>query len=258
MISCPPPTIECPRSLNYSGGGSASNTAMNCIAVFLNWVQRSQSLQYVLEYYITNMHAVSDWSDIFAFSSRVNIQKPAFSLTIRLLSPDSRVESPSILILTAMLDWMFLNTVWLEVIISSKNECGFNRDLSDLISKIIFYVLWASMNVCSQRPITWDDSKDACSWHCYLHCGIEETCSTGIICIVSDQVLHRPLEHGTSSMGKHLRAKACITMLNELTELEVTELSSLMVAEIALAILKRQASRGITIVSSQWKFIFHI
>jgi len=52
-------------------------------------------------------------------------------------------------------------------------------------------------------------------------------------------------------MGKHLLAKANIAKLNKLTETEVTELTSMTVDEIALAILKRQGSQGITIVSMQ-------
>jgi len=59
-------------------------------------------------------------------------------------------------------------------------------------------------------------------------------------------------------MGKHLLAKAHITKLNKLTESEVTELTSSTVDETALAILKRQGSRGITIVSSQRKIRFDI
>jgi hypothetical protein len=59
-------------------------------------------------------------------------------------------------------------------------------------------------------------------------------------------------------MGKHLLAKAHIAKLNELTESEVTELTSSMVDETALAILKRQRSRGITMVSLQRKIIFDI
>ena len=59
-------------------------------------------------------------------------------------------------------------------------------------------------------------------------------------------------------MGKCLLAKAHIANLNELTELEVTELTSSTVNATALAILKRQGSRGITIVSSHRKFIFDI
>jgi len=56
----------------------------------------------------------------------------------------------------------------------------------------------------------------------------------------------------------HLQAKAHIAKLNELTESEVTALTSSTVDETALAILKRQGSRGITIVSSQRKIGFDI
>jgi len=114
------------------------------------------------------------------------------------------------------------------------------------------------MNVCSMRPIAWNASRHAPWWRFYLHCGIEETGSPGIICIVCHQALRHPSEHGTSSMGKHLRAKAHIAKLNELTESEVTELTSSTVDETALAILKRQGSRGITIVSLQRKIIFDV
>jgi len=142
--------------------------------------------------------------------------------------------------------------------ISAKNECVFIRDLSDLTLQIIFDVWWASMNVGSNRPIAWKNSRHAPSCRVYLHCGNEETGSPGIICIVCHQVLRHPSEHGTSSMGKHLLAKAHIAKLNELTESEVTELTSSTVDETALAILKRQGGRGITIVSMQRKTIFDI
>jgi len=134
--------------------------------------------------------------------------------------------------------------------ISSKDECVFIRDLSDLTLQFIFDAWWASMNVDSKRPIAWNKSRHAPSWRFYLHCGIEETGSPGIICIVCHQVLRHPSEQGTSSMGKHLLAKAHSAKLNELTESEVTELTSSTVDGTALAILKRQGSRGITIVSS--------
>jgi len=87
---------------------------------------------------------------------------------------------------------------------------------------------------------------------------MEENGSPGIICIVCHQVLRHPSDHGTSSMGKHLLAKAHIAKLNELTESEVTELTSSTVDETALAILKRQGSPGITIVSSLRQIIFYI
>jgi len=139
--------------------------------------------------------------------------------------------------------------------IFSKNEGVFIHDLNDLTLQIIFDAWCASMNVGSKRFIAWKISRHAPAWRFYLHCGIEETGSPGIICIVCHQVLRHPSEHGTSSIGKHLLAKAHIAKLNELTESEVTESTSSTVDEAALAILKRQGSCGITIVSSQEKLI---
>jgi hypothetical protein len=63
---------------------------------------------------------------------------------------------------------------------------------------------------------------------------------------------------GPAQCGNTLLAKAHIAKLNELTESEVTELTSSTVDETGLAILKRQGSRGITIVSLQRKSIFDI
>jgi hypothetical protein len=57
-------------------------------------------------------------------------------------------------------------------------------------------------------------------------------------------------------MRKHFLAKAHIVKLNELTESEAIELISLMINDAALAILKMQGSREITIVSSQRQIIF--
>ena len=59
-------------------------------------------------------------------------------------------------------------------------------------------------------------------------------------------------------MGKHLLAKVHIAKLNELTESEVTVLTSLTVDETALAILKRQGSRGIPIISVLRNMLFDI
>jgi hypothetical protein len=59
-------------------------------------------------------------------------------------------------------------------------------------------------------------------------------------------------------MGKQLVVKAHIPKANELTESEVTELTSLTVNEMALAILKRHESRGIAIVSWKRQIIFDI
>jgi hypothetical protein len=126
--------------------------------------------------------------------------------------------------------------------ISSKNTRVFIRDLSDLTLELIFDAWWASMNVGSKRPIAWKNSRHTLFWRFYLHCGIEETGSPGIICIVCHQVLRHLLEHGTSSIGKHLLAKAQMAKLNKLTESKVTELTSSTVDETALAIRKRQGS----------------
>ena len=142
--------------------------------------------------------------------------------------------------------------------ISSKNERVFIRHIRDLTSQIIFHAWSASINVGSKRPSAWNTSRHAPSWRFYSHCGIEETGSPGIIYIICHQVLCHPSEHGTSSMGKHLLAKAHIPKLDESTESEVTELTSSMVDDTALAIMKGQGSRGITIVSSQSRIIFDI
>jgi hypothetical protein len=109
--------------------------------------------------------------------------------------------------------------------------------------------LSTSMNEGSKRPIAWNNSRHVPSWRFYLHCGIEETGSLGIILMVYHQVLLYPSEHGASSLGKHFLVKAHIGKLNELTESAVAELTSTTAAETALAILKRHESRGITIVS---------
>jgi len=146
----------------------------------------------------------------------------------------------------------------LEVMMSSKNELVLIRDLSDLTLQIVFNACWASINVDSKRPIAWNNSRHVPSWLIYLHCGIEESGSPGIICIVCHQVLRHPSEHGTNSIGKHLLTNAHITQLNELTESEVTKSTSSKVDETALAILKREESREITIVCSQREFIFYI
>jgi len=172
-----------------------------------------------------------------------------------LLLTVSQPELHSFQIPTTMLDSQSMNTSLLEVMIYSENEPVIIRDLSDLTLTIIFDAWWVSMNVGSKRPVAGSNPEHAPLWRFYLHCRIEETGSPGIISIMGHWVLCRPSEHGTSSIGKLLLAKAHVVKLNELTELEVAELTSTSVDETALAILKRQGSRGITIVSLQKKFI---
>jgi len=114
------------------------------------------------------------------------------------------------------------------------------------------------MIIGSKPPVAWKNSGHAPLWRVYLHCRMEETSSPGIISIVCHQVLRHPSEYETSSMRKHMLAKPHIAKLNKLTESEVIELSSLKVDKTALAILKRQGSRGIIIVSLQRQIIFDI
>jgi len=140
---------------------------------------------YVLVFNFTNMHAMSHRSDFFlAWSSKVNIQEPAFYVTITYFLTVTQIEFLRDQFPTAMSDTKSLNTLLLEVTISSKNECVFICDLSDLTLQMIFDASWASINEGSKRPIAWNNSRHAPLWRFYLHCGIEETGSPGIICIV--------------------------------------------------------------------------
>jgi hypothetical protein len=60
-----------------------------------------------------------------------------------------------------MSDAQSWNTSLLQVMITSKNECVFIRDLSDLTVQIIFNAWWASMNVVIKRPVDWNNSRQA-------------------------------------------------------------------------------------------------
>jgi len=175
-----------------------------------------------------------------------------------LLSVVLPVGLRSILINTPMQDSKSLNTSLLEVMISSINNRICFRHLSDLTLQIIFDAWWASLNVDSKLPVAWINCRHAPSWRCFLHCGLEETGSPGIISIVSHQVRRHSSEHGTSSMWKHFLAKAHIAKLNKLTKSDVTELTRSTVDETALALLKRQGSQRITLASSQSQIIYDI
>jgi hypothetical protein len=108
----------------------------------------------------------------------------------------------------------------LEDLISSKNECVSILDLKDLPIQIRFEEWWTSINLDLKVSIASNNSGLAPSWRFYLHYGIEQTGSPGIICIICHQVLSHPSEHGTSSMGKQFLAQAHITKLNKITESE--------------------------------------
>jgi hypothetical protein len=82
-----------------------------------------------------------------------------------------------------------------------------SQSLQSIVTlEIILDAWWASMSVGSRQCIASKNSRHAPLGRFYLHCGIEETGSSSIICIVCHQVLCHPLEHGTSSIGKHLMA----------------------------------------------------
>jgi len=182
-------------------GGSECYTAMNCIVLVKNWVLRGQSLQSVLVYNFTTMHAMSYRSDFLNCSCRDTIQEPAVRCTVSLLSAVCQVELPSFLILSAMSHSKSLNISVGKVMISSKHEGIFIRDVNDLTLEIIFNTWWASINRSLKRPIAWNNSRYAPSWQFYLHWGIDDSGSPAIICIVCHQVLRHPPEHGTSLMG---------------------------------------------------------
>ena len=191
------------RSINSFCVDSPSYTAMNSIALFLNWVFNSQSFQFIFVYNFTNMHAMSHRSYLcLVHSSRVNIYTPAFYYTITSLLTVSQVKLFSYQIPTAMLDSQSLTSVLLEVMITSENERVFIHDFSDLTLQIIFDAEWASISVGSKCSIASNHSRHAHSWHFYLQYAIGEPGSLAIIYIVCYQVLHHPSEHGTRSMGK--------------------------------------------------------
>jgi len=99
------------------------------------------------------MHAMSHRSDFYlACSSKVNIEEPAFYVTITYVLTVTQIELPRVQFPTAMSDTKSLNTSLLEVVIYSKNERVFSRDLSDLTLHMIFHAWWAPMNEGSKRP----------------------------------------------------------------------------------------------------------
>ena len=82
---------------------------------------------------------MSHTSDFFlAYSSRVNIWDQALYLTISILLTVTQVELPTEQYPTMLSDRNSLDTSLLEVLISSKHECVFFRDLSDPALHIVF------------------------------------------------------------------------------------------------------------------------
>jgi hypothetical protein len=114
------------------------------------------------------------------------------------------------------------------------------------------------MNVQSKCSNGGNHSRCASAGRCYLHCGINETCGSGIISVKNNQLSHLLSVHGTSAMGQYLLAKGFIVKLKEWTESNVIELTSSTMDDKALSISKRQGSRGVTIATLRWKLIFDI
>jgi len=143
-----------------------------------------------------------------------------------------------------------------EVSISLETECVFIHISSNHTFQIICAACWAFKDVGLKRSIALNISRYAPMWHFYLQGGIAKTGSPGIIFIVWHQVPRHISEHGTSSMGKHLLAKAHVAMLNNFIKLEYKDFTSSAVKETTFAIQTRQGTHGIATVSSQTKFIF--
>jgi len=137
-ISVPPLKNEYQGCFNSSCGGPVSCTATNCIPLYLNWVFNCQSFQYVFVYNFINIHAMSHRFQIcLTHSSTVNIKEPAFYFTIGSHCTVSWVKLRSFAISTPMSESKSLNTMLLQVIRTSKNECVMMCNLSDLTFQII-------------------------------------------------------------------------------------------------------------------------
>jgi len=206
-----PPYNTCQWSINISSGRWVSYTAMNLIALFLNWVFNRQSFQCVLVSNFTTMHAMSHQLCICLHcSSTVNIEILAlfFKMTYHLTV--SQVELDHFQLFTAMSESVSSNTLLLEDIISSQNHHVCIHDFSHRTLQIVIDKWWTSMNVDIKHSIAWNNSRHAPLWGFYLHCGIDKIDIPCITYNIYHQVLHHSSEHGTSFVLKHLLAKADI------------------------------------------------
>jgi len=92
----------------------------------------------------------------------------------------SQPEKHSYQLPPAMSDDQSIDTSLLEIIISTKNEQLFIGGLTGLAFQNNIDDWRISMNVVLKYPLERKHSKDALSWHFYLHHGIEQTSSPGI------------------------------------------------------------------------------
>jgi hypothetical protein len=105
-------------------------------------------------------------TDLILFPSgyRVMIEESAVCNIISSVPTVSQVGLPTILISLAMADSKSLSTLFLEVIICSKNKRVFIRELNYLTLQIIFDPWWTYMNLDSWRPIALNNCGHALSW----------------------------------------------------------------------------------------------
>lgn len=170
----------------------------------------------------------------------------------------SQVKLCSFQIPTTMLHSKSANTSLPQVMMTSRNQGIFVRDLSDVTFQIISYDWLAFMNVSLKRSRTWDSPGHEPDWRFNLHCQIRETRNTSYICTVWHELLRPPSAHQTGSMGQHSPAKALIAKWKEFSDSQVSEFTASTDDDTAFPRLKRQGSRGIGLVRSQLKFIFDI
>jgi hypothetical protein len=71
-------------------------------------------------------------------------------------------------------------------------------------------------------------------------------------------MFRHPSEHWAGSTGKYLVGKSSLHNIKRTNRGKIDEIAWLTVDATALAILKRQGCRGITVVSGQKKFLFEI
>ena len=138
VISLPAAENECQLGVDSFCGGSVSYTAMNCIALFLNWGFNWHCFQYIFVYNFTKLHALSHRCYIFlACSSRVDTLDSAFCCTTRSLLRVFHIKISSFQIPTAMSDSECLHMFLVGLVISSKDESVFIGDLSNPILQIV-------------------------------------------------------------------------------------------------------------------------
>jgi len=131
-ISCPPPTIELPLSVNSSCGGSERYTPMNCIVLFLNLVLPCQSLQSDLVYNFPNMHAMSYRSDFLLVAVESIFKNPQSALLYRYFRKSFELDCPAVWFLRPCQ----IRNLWTP-------HCSMLWSLPKM--KVSLFVMWATL-----------------------------------------------------------------------------------------------------------------